>query len=134
MTKPTMLSTSKLDPEIVEVFVSAAGRGADVRLLPKGIRLRPRSALTAAERARLDRAVPGTAAAISAALTWRVTTMRGQVPTYPAPIPALVARHDVQAETGLCLSCAEPSAAIRCPLCALAAWIAVSEYHCEVRA
>ena len=129
-----MFSTSRLDPGIVNVFVAAAGRGAHVRLLPDGVQLRPRSALTAAERARLNRAVPGTAAAISGALTWRVTTMRGQVPTYPAPIPALVARHDVQAVLGVCLSCAEPSAAIRCPLCALAAWIAVSEYHCEVRA
>ncbi len=129
-----MLSTSRVDLGIVDVFVAAAGRGAVVRLLPDGLRLRPRSALTAAECARLNQAPPGTAAAISSSLAWRVTTMRRQVPTFPAPIPALVARHDVQSQDGECLSCAQPSASARCPLCALAAWIAVSEYHAEVRA
>ncbi len=129
-----MFSTSRLDPGIVNVIVAAAGRGAHVRLLPDGVQLRPRSALTAAERARLNQAPPGTAAAISSSLAWRVSTMRRQVPTFPGPIPVLVARHDVPPHDGACLSCAEPSASARCPLCALAAWIAVADYRCEVRA
>ena len=129
-----MLSTSSVDLGIVDVFVAAAGRGAVVRLLPDGLRLRRRSVLTVTERARLNQAPPGTAAAISSSLAWRVTTMRRQVPTFPAPIPALMARHDVASQDGACLGCGEPSASARCALCALAAWIAVSEYHTEVRA
>jgi hypothetical protein len=59
--------------------------------------------------------------------------MRRQVPQAPQPIPVLLARPDADAGPGQCVSCADPwLETIRCPLCALAAWIACANYQGQV--
>src|SRR6516164_9622839 len=91
----------------VEMLLVAASRGADFRLRPDHILMRPVAVLTAAERAVLTAAKPDEPR-IAQELAWRVEAMCCQVSPSPAPIPALLARLGVQPRPGGCLSCNEP--------------------------
>ena len=118
----------------VQMLRRAASRGADFRLTSDHVLLRPLAALTTAERAVLT-AARADEPLIARELAWRVDVMRGKVPRAPAPIPALLARFDVPPQPGVCLSCMEPmpkSVGARCPLCALAAWIALAAYDARL--
>ncbi len=118
----------------VEILLTAASRGADFRLQPDHILMRPLAVLTTAERAVLT-AAKADEPLIARQLAWRVQAMRRQVPCSPTPIPALLARHSERPLPGMCLSCMEPvpeSSGGRCPLCALAAWIALAAYEARV--
>ena len=118
-------STSPVDPGAVAVLISAASRGAEFRLTPDGLRLRPPAALTPEERRRLHGAGPGTATAIARELAWRVEAMQRQVPPAPRPVPMLTARPGKERKQGTCVSCGESlveAERTRCGLCALAAW------------
>src|SRR5437899_9580792 len=91
----------------VEMLRLAASRGADFRLRPDHILMRPLTVLTTVERAVLT-AARADEPLIARGLTWRVDAMRRQVPPSPAPIPALLARLDVHPQSDLCFSCGEP--------------------------
>src|SRR2546428_8251275 len=113
--------------EAAALLLAAASRGVQVFLANDRLRVRPADGLTPEERAIL-RSLRDQGPVISHELCWRVEAMRPHVPPSPAPIPALIARSDVHEQPGVCLSCGEPipqSSVVRCPLCALAAWIAL---------
>jgi hypothetical protein len=120
--------------EAAALLLAAASRGVHVFLANDRLRVRPANGLTPEERAIL-RSLRDQGPAISRELCWRVEAMRPHVPPSPAPIPGLLARPNVHQQTGVCFSCGETvleSAVGRCPLCALAAWIALAAYETRV--
>src|SRR2546423_1423695 len=76
---------------IIDVLREAATRGADFRVNPNQVLMRPLDVLTDAERAVLV-AAKADEPSVARELVWRVEAMRRQVPQSPAPIPALLAR------------------------------------------
>ena len=113
----------------VEVLLGAVSRGADLSLSSDQARLRPLRILTTADRETLH-AARSEQPRIARELLWRVAAMRRQIPPRPQPLPFLVARRDVPSSTGGCASCGDslpPSHDARCPLCALAAWVALGD-------
>ena len=113
------------------VLLAAASRGVQVFLEDDRLLVRPPHGLTLEERTLL-RSMREQSAVIAHELRWRVEAMHRQVPRSPAPIPALLARLDVHRQPGVCLSCGESvleASGARCPLCALAAWIALAAYE-----
>ena len=132
-----LLSTPSLKPA-VDILLAVVARGVELQLDgDRHILVRPISALTAAERRAL-RQQAAVAPALAQELARRVTVMRSQVPPAPAPIPALVARPDLPPRPGYCVSCGGPltpeAGSVRCALCGLAAWMAITSDDAKVLA
>ena len=114
----------------VSLLAEARLAGLEVRAEPDRLVVRgPRHAEPLAKRL-LERKgeLLALLAAASAQVEWRVAAMRPQVPRR-GPIPVLVAR-DAGGSVGGCASCGDPlddGHAIRCALCARAAWLVLHE-------